>query len=103
MFALPGIILVTTFITFPFVARELIPLVRVELTRGRAGELRLASGQQVWLKPWQIKVFAIPAATLEEGGSGICRTYPSPGFRPALQVQAPLDLATSRKHRGRVL
>lgn len=46
-------------------------LIEVELTRERAGELLLASGQQVWLKPRQIKVFTVPAAALEEGGSGI--------------------------------
>ena len=46
-------------------------LIEVELTRERATELALAKGQQVWLKPRQIKVFAIPRAALEEGGSGI--------------------------------
>jgi len=46
-------------------------LIEVELTRERATELALAKGQQVWLKPRQVKVFAAPAAGLEEGGSGI--------------------------------
>ena len=46
-------------------------LIEVELTRERATTLSLAKGQQVWLKPRQVKVFAVPQAALEEGGSGI--------------------------------
>jgi sulfate/thiosulfate transport system ATP-binding protein len=46
-------------------------LIEVELTRERASVLDLAKGQQVWLKPRQVKVFAAPASGLEEGGSGI--------------------------------
>jgi sulfate transport system ATP-binding protein len=46
-------------------------LIEVELTRDRAAALALEKGQQVWLKPRQIKVFAAPEGTLEEGGSGI--------------------------------
>ena len=46
-------------------------LIEVELTRERAIELALVKGQQVWLKPRQIKVFALSGAALEEGGSGI--------------------------------
>ena len=46
-------------------------LIEVELTRERATELALVKGQQVWLKPRQVKVFAVPGAALEEGGSGI--------------------------------
>ena len=46
-------------------------LIEVELTRERAIELALAKGQQVWLKPRQVKVFAVPATALEDGGSGI--------------------------------
>jgi sulfate transport system ATP-binding protein len=46
-------------------------LVEAELTRERANVLNLARGQQVWLKPRQVKVFNVPAVPLEEGGSGI--------------------------------
>jgi sulfate transport system ATP-binding protein len=46
-------------------------LIEVELTRERANELALLKGQQVWLKPRQVKVFAAPEVGLEEGGSGI--------------------------------
>ena len=46
-------------------------LIEVELSRDRATTLNLAKGQQVWLKPRQVKVFAVPQAALEEGGSGI--------------------------------
>ncbi len=46
-------------------------LIEVELTRERATVLALAEGQQVWLKPRQVRVFATPSAAMEEGGSGI--------------------------------
>jgi len=46
-------------------------LIEVELTRERAAALALFRGQQVWLKPRQVRVFATPTTTLEEGGSGI--------------------------------
>ncbi len=46
-------------------------LIEVELTRERARQLALAAGQQVWLKPRQVKVFPAGAPELEEGGSGI--------------------------------
>jgi len=46
-------------------------LVEVELTRERAVGLALSRGHQVWLKPRQVKVFNVPEAFLEEGGSGI--------------------------------
>ena len=46
-------------------------LIEVELTRERANVLALASGQQVWLKPRELRVFAAAPTVLEEGGSGI--------------------------------
>ena len=46
-------------------------LIEVELTRERAILLNLVRGQQVWLKPRQVKVFAVAGAALEEHGSGI--------------------------------
>ena len=46
-------------------------LIEVELTRERAMVLALAKGQQVWLSPRQVKVFAVAGAALEEHGSGI--------------------------------
>ena len=46
-------------------------LIEVELTRERAAVLQLAKGQLVWLKPRQVKVFALPETALEDGGSGI--------------------------------
>ena len=46
-------------------------LIEVELTRERANELALAKGQLVWLKPRQVKVFAVASQLLEEEGSGI--------------------------------
>ena len=46
-------------------------LIEVELTRERATILALAEGQLVWFKPRQLRVFAAPGKTMEEGGSGI--------------------------------
>ena len=46
-------------------------LIEVELTRERAAEQGLANGQQLWLKPRQLKVFPVDRMVLEEGGSGI--------------------------------
>ena len=46
-------------------------LIEVELTRERAIVLDLARGQQVWLKPRQVKVFSVAETALEEYGSGI--------------------------------
>ena len=46
-------------------------LIEVELTRERATVLNLVKGQCVWLRTRQVKVFSVPAAALEEGGSGI--------------------------------
>jgi sulfate transport system permease protein len=45
IFALPGIVLATTFVTFPFVAREVIPLMQAQGTDEEAASLSLgASG-----------------------------------------------------------
>ena len=51
MFALPGMILATTFVTFPFVARELIPLMQEQGTEEEEAALVLgASGWQTFLR-----------------------------------------------------
>src|SRR4051812_32912954 len=51
IFALPGIILATTFVTFPFVARELIPLMQEQGTEEEEAALVLgASGWQTFLR-----------------------------------------------------
>ena len=47
IFAVPGIVLATIFVTFPFVARELIPLMQAQGTRDEEAALSLgASGWQ---------------------------------------------------------
>src|ERR1700738_1153339 len=43
IFAAPGIILATTFVTFPFIARELIPLMEAAGTDEEEGALRLGA------------------------------------------------------------
>jgi sulfate transport system permease protein len=51
VFALPGMILATTFVTFPFVARELIPLMQEQGTEEEEAALVLgASGWQTFLR-----------------------------------------------------
>jgi len=51
LFALPGIALATTFVTFPFVARELIPLMQEQGTQEEEAALSLgASGLRTFLR-----------------------------------------------------
>lgn len=51
IFALPGIVLATVFVTFPFVARELIPLMREQGTQDEEAALSLgASGLRTFFK-----------------------------------------------------
>jgi sulfate transport system permease protein len=52
IFALPGIALATTFVTFPFVARELIPLMQ---TQGRSEEeAAISLGANGWQAFWRV-------------------------------------------------
>ena len=52
IFAVPGIILATLFVTFPFVARELIPLMQVQGTEDEeAAQVLGANGWQTW---WRV-------------------------------------------------
>ena len=44
VFALPGIVLATTFVTFPFVARELIPLMQAQGTEEEQAAMTLGAG-----------------------------------------------------------
>jgi sulfate transport system permease protein len=44
VFALPGIVLATTFVTFPFVARELIPLMQAQGTDEEQAAMTLGAG-----------------------------------------------------------
>ena len=46
-------------------------MIEVELTRERARSLALREGQQVWFRPRELRVFAVPQSGLEDGGSGI--------------------------------
>ncbi len=51
VFAVPGIVLATVFVTFPFVARELIPLMQAQGTEEEQAALTLgASGWQTFLR-----------------------------------------------------
>jgi sulfate transport system permease protein len=51
IFAVPGIVLATVFVTFPFVARELIPLMQAQGTEEEQAALTLgASGWQTFLR-----------------------------------------------------
>jgi sulfate/thiosulfate transport system permease protein len=51
IFAMPGIVLVTTFVTVPFVARELIPLMQAQGTEAEQAALTLgANGWQTFLR-----------------------------------------------------
>ena len=51
IFAVPGIVLATTFVTFPFVARELIPLMQAQGTeQEEAARVLGASGWQIFFR-----------------------------------------------------
>lgn len=51
LFALPGIVLATTFVTFPFVARELIPLMQEQGTQEEEAAISLgASGLRTFVR-----------------------------------------------------
>ena len=52
VFAVPGIILATTFITFPFIARELIPLMQSQGTEEELAALVLGAGG--WQTFWRV-------------------------------------------------
>jgi sulfate transport system permease protein len=52
VFALPGIVLATTFVTFPFVARELIPLMQAQGTEEEQAALTLGAGG--WSTFWHV-------------------------------------------------
>ena len=51
IFAVPGIVLATIFVTFPFIARELIPIMQAQGTQDEEAALSLgASGWQVFFR-----------------------------------------------------
>jgi sulfate transport system permease protein len=52
VFAVPGIILATTFVTFPFVARELIPLMQTQGTDEELAAVTLGAGG--WQTFWRV-------------------------------------------------
>jgi sulfate transport system permease protein len=52
IFAVPGIVLVTTFVTFPFVARELIPLMQAQGTDEEYSAVTL--GANGWQTFWRV-------------------------------------------------
>jgi sulfate transport system permease protein len=52
IFAIPGMVLATTFVTFPFVARELIPV--MQATGSEQEEAALTLGANGWQTFWQV-------------------------------------------------
>ncbi|HEU5080419.1 MAG TPA: sulfate ABC transporter permease subunit CysW [Opitutaceae bacterium] len=54
IFAVPGIVLATTFVTFPFVARELIPLMQAQGTDEEYAAISL--GANGWQTFWRVTV-----------------------------------------------
>ena len=52
IFAVPGIVLATTFVTFPFVARELIPLMQAQGTDEEYAAITL--GANAWQTFWRV-------------------------------------------------
>jgi sulfate transport system permease protein len=54
IFAIPGIVLATVFVTFPFVARELIPLMQEQGTEEEQAAITL--GASGWQTFWRVTV-----------------------------------------------
>ena len=54
IFAVPGIVLATTFVTFPFVARELIPLMQAQGSEEEQAAITL--GANGWQTFWRVTV-----------------------------------------------
>lgn len=52
IFAVPGIVLATVFVTFPFIARELIPLMQAQGTEEE--EAALVLGASGWITFWRV-------------------------------------------------
>jgi sulfate transport system permease protein len=52
IYAVPGIVLATTFVTFPFVARELIPLMQAQGSEAEQAALTLGAGG--WSMFWRV-------------------------------------------------
>jgi len=57
IFAVPGIVLATIFVTFPFVARELIPLMQAQGTD--AEEAAVSLGASGWQTFWRVTLPSI--------------------------------------------
>ena len=55
IFAVPGIVLATVFVTLPFVARELIPLMQAQGTSEEEASLTLGAGG--WKTFWYVAIF----------------------------------------------
>ena len=61
IFAVPGIVLATVFVTFPFIARELIPLMQAQ---GREEEAAITLGSSGWQAFWRVTLPNIKWALL---------------------------------------
>lgn len=68
MFALPGIVLVTVFVTAPYVARELIPLMQVQQSDEEESALTL--GASAWRMLWHVTLPKVRWALLY--GATLC-------------------------------
>src|SRR3546814_8294661 len=64
VFAIPGIVLATTFVTFPFIARELIPLLKEQGTDSERAALSL--GASGWQTFWRVTLTNIDWGRSEE-------------------------------------
>lgn len=86
IFAVPGIVLATVFVTFPFVARELIPFMQAQGSDEEEAAVVLGAG--AWSMFWK-SLFRI--------SNGLCSTEPSllPHARLESSALSPCSPATS--------
>jgi sulfate/thiosulfate transport system permease protein len=90
IFAVPGIVLATTFVTFPFVARELIPLMQAQgRTEEEAARVLGASGWQTF---WRVTLPNIKWGLLY--GVILCNARAMGEFGAVSVVSGHIDLQT---------
>ena len=86
IFAVPGIILATVFVTFPFVARELIPLMQAQGTD--AEEAAVSLGASGWQTFWRVTLPSIKWGLLY--GVILCNARAMGEFGAVSVVSGPL-------------
>ena len=115
LFAVPGIVIATIFITFPFIARELIPLMQQQGSSEEEAAVSLgASGWRTFMQvtlpnvKWGLLYWRAPVQCAGDGrirrGDGGFGQHPGPHHHAAAAHRDPLQRQQGRRRlRGGVL